>query len=510
MRRNAGSWRDFFRNAKLRECPPLLGSICIASSVQTAAPVAVPVEGERFAAKLVAADAQWQLTFAVGKQQRTLPAADLVCWGGCVEQGRAGGLVLADGSLFAAEVVAADKDRLTVDSDLVGTLKLPLDLLAGIVLHAPSDRQQHDLLLDRLGDCPNFRVGDCPNFRLSENGTVPLRGRNQPTNDSDRLLLDNGDELAGFFEGVADDTVMFKTDAGSVPIKTDRITAILFNPALRRKQTVKPHLQRVWAGFSDGSRLLATELAIKGDSLKITAAGQTLSAARSSLIFLQPLTGRAVYLSDLKPAEYRQTPFILPSPFGRGAGGEGSRESRDLSWPYRLDRNVTSGMLRCGGRLHMKGIGVHSAARLVYTIFPLPLGEKHQNNSPLPLGKEHQNNSSLPLGEGQGVRAAEGSGFRVQGSESPNLQISKSPNSFRRFAAEVGIDDSTANRGSVIFRVLVNGQERFTSPILRGGDAPVPVLVDIRGAKKLELLVDYADHGDVLDHADWLDARLTP
>ena len=58
--------------------------------------------------------------------------------------------------------------------------------------------------------------------------------------DSDRLLLDNGDELAGFFEGIADDAVTFKTDAGSVPIKIDRITAILFNPALRRKPPSRP------------------------------------------------------------------------------------------------------------------------------------------------------------------------------------------------------------------------------------------------------------------------------
>jgi hypothetical protein len=444
-------------NLKFEICT-LLFAFFIASAVLAESPIVVPVEGEPFRAKLAAADTQWQLTFAADKQQRTLPAADLVRWGHCVEQGRAGGLVLADGSLLTAEVVAADKDRLTVDSDLFGTLKLPLELLAGIVLHAPSDRQQHDLLLDRLGDCPNFCV--------SKNGTVPLKAR--PAGDSDRLLLDNGDELSGFCEGIADDTVTFKTDAGSVPIKTDRITAILFNPVLRRKQTVKPHAQRIWAGFSDGSRLLDSELVVKGDSLKITAAGQTFAATRSSLVFLQPLAGRPVYLSDLEATEYRQTPFL------------------DLPWPYRPDRNVTSGMLRCGGRLYMKGIGVHSAARLVYNLSP------------------------LPLGEGQGVRAGEGSGFRVQGSEAPNLQISKSPNLFHHFAAHIGIDDSTAGHGSVIFRVLVDGQERFTSPVLCGGDVPVPVSVDIRGAKKLELLVDYADRGDVLDHADWLDARLIP
>ena len=82
---------------------------------------------------------------------------------------------------------------------------------------------------------------------------------------------------------------------------------------------------------------------------------------------MQPLGGRAVYLSDLKPAEYRQTPFL------------------DLPWPYRADRNVTGGMLRRGGRLYLKGLGVHSAARLVYAINP---------QSPL-----------APSGEGPGVRA---------------------------------------------------------------------------------------------------------
>jgi hypothetical protein len=45
--------------------------------------------------------------------------------------------------------------------------------------------------------------------------------------------------------------------------------------------------------------------------------------------------------------------------------------------------------------------------------------------------------------------------------------------------------------------------------VIRGGQPPVPISVNIRSAKKLELIVDYADRADVLDHADWLNARLT-
>jgi len=43
----------------------------------------------------------------------------------------------------------------------------------------------------------------------------------------------------------------------------------------------------------------------------------------------------------------------------------------------------------------------------------------------------------------------------------------------------------------------------------RGGDAPKSISVDVAGADAMTLVVDYADRGDELDHADWLDARLT-
>ena len=370
------------------------------------APLVVPTDGESFRAELSAVDADWHVTFRTGQRQRTVPAADLLCWGQCPEQGRGGALVLADGSLVAAEVVAADRKTLTADSDVFGTLKLPLESLSGIVFHQSSSRADRDKLLDRLA---------------------------RAAGQSDRLLLDNGDELSGLVASIADDTVKLQTDAGPVDVKTERVTALVFNPTLKRKPAAKGTPLQVWVGLSDGSRLLATQLLVQGDSVSITAVGQPLAASQRDLVFLQPLGGRAVYLSDLKPAEYRQTPYL------------------DLPWPYQADRNVTGGLLRCGGRLYLKGLGVHSAARLVYTLDQL----------------------------------------------------------YKRFDAELGIDDSTGGQGSVQFHVLVDGQEKFTSPILRGGNPPMPVSVDVTGAKKLELVVDYADRADVLDHADWLNARLT-
>jgi hypothetical protein len=128
-----------------------------------------------------------------------------------------------------------------------------------------------------------------------------------------------------------------------------------------------------------------------------------------------------------------------------------------LSWPFVRDRNVLGGQLRSGGRAYLKGLGMHSTSLIRYAL------------------------------------------------DKP----------YRRLDAELGIDDETSGRGSVIFRVYVDTgdgqwQRRYESPIVRGGQAPVPISIDLKGAKRIALVADVADRGDELDHANWLDARLVP
>ena len=90
-----------------------------------------------------------------------MPAAELVCWGQCAEQGRAGGLVLADGGCWWPTSSAADKERLTADSELFGTLKLPLESLAGVVFHPPSARPIATSCFDRLARADRRRPTAC-------------------------------------------------------------------------------------------------------------------------------------------------------------------------------------------------------------------------------------------------------------------------------------------------------------------------------------------------------------
>ena len=81
---------------------------------------------------------------------------------------------------------------------------------------------------------------------------------------------------------------------------------------------------------------------------------------------------------------------------------------------------------------------------------------------------------------------------------------------YRRFQAELAIDDATQGQGSVRFHVLLDGQEKLRTDVIRGRMAPLPVSIDLAGAKTLELTVDYADRADEMDRADWLEARLIP
>ncbi len=78
----------------------------------------------------------------------------------------------------------------------------------------------------------------------------------------------------------------------------------------------------------------------------------------------------------------------------------------------------------------------------------------------------------------------------------------------RRFQALVGLDDRAGSLGSVVFRVLVDGRERFNSPPMSVSDTPKPIDVDVAGAKTLILVTEFGDRGGVRDFADWVEARL--
>ncbi len=119
-------------------------------------------------------------------------------------------------------------------------------------------------------------------------------------------------------------------------------------------------------------------------------------------------------------------------------------------WPVRRDRSAAAGPLSIAGRVFDKGIGCHSYSELTYEL----------------------------------------------------------DRSYAKFAATIGIDDRVRPRGSVVFRVLGDGNPLYDSGVISGRDAPQDVLVEVAGVARLTLVVDYGDRLDLSDHADWGGARL--
>lgn len=372
---------------------------CVAAEV-------IPVAGESFSAALIAVDATWQVTLETDAEQKRLPAAGLVRWGHPAEVDQAAQIVMAGGGIIAVselEILRADQDRLSVQSLNYGSLSLPIDRLAAVIFKPPADPAQRLELIDRL-----LATDD----------------------ETDRALLVNGDVITGIMKRMNARTVAFDAKVGPVDLDRRQLVALAFNPAL-----INPPRHtglRSLVGLEDGTRVIAESMTLNQAKAEIHLTDKlTLEAAPESVVWLQPLGGRCVYLSDLEPLGYRHIPFL------------------ELAWNYRRDRNAGGGPLACGDRQVAKGLGMHSASRITYAV------EKGA----------------------------------------------------RRFRARVGVDDSTEKRGSVTFRVYVDGDLRYSSPMVRGGDHPLDVSVEVAGARRLSLLVHFGDRGDELDYADWLDAR---
>jgi len=119
-------------------------------------------------------------------------------------------------------------------------------------------------------------------------------------------------------------------------------------------------------------------------------------------------------------------------------------------------------------------------------------------------------------GEPQARRSVEGNPLAVAGRAFPRGLGTHAPGRLvvdlrggsARFSAWVGVDDEAApGTGSVEFRVQADGRVLFESGVVRRGDPPRAVDVDVRGVRRLTLTVTDAGDGAEGDHADWADAR---
>ncbi len=380
--------------------PALFLTLVPSAAAPADKPLAVPLEEDPFRGTLVSVDSKGLMVFETEGGKKELPAGTLVRWGECVDPDRAPVFLLRDGTLLVAGILEAGPADLSLDSDSVGLVRLPRQEIAAVVIRLPASRLDRDRLLDEA-----------------------VRNEAETT----QVVMLNGDRMRGELTALSDRDVSLRTSVGPVQLDLENISTLTFP----RSTTGVPANPSV-VGLADGSRVCVKQLTIDGDTGNLeTAGGLSWKAAAKKIAYLQPASPRVVYLSDLTPAGYRHVPYL------------------DRTWEYQKDRNALGGLMRSGGRLHLKGLGMYTAARISYA----------------------------PPKNSVGLQA------------------------------ELCIDDGTEGLGSVRFRVFVDGNEKYVSPTVRGFDPPVPLAVDVRGAERIDLVVDFADAADVQDQANWLEAR---
>jgi alpha-galactosidase len=77
----------------------------------------------------------------------------------------------------------------------------------------------------------------------------------------------------------------------------------------------------------------------------------------------------------------------------------------------------------------------------------------------------------------------------------------------QRFQAIVGVDDETRDRGSVTLKAYGDTKLLLTTEVLKGGQAPLTVDLDIAGVKRLIMVMGDGGDGMHYDHLDFADAR---
>jgi len=122
----------------------------------------------------------------------------------------------------------------------------------------------------------------------------------------------------------------------------------------------------------------------------------------------------------------------------------------------------------------------------------------------------YQNDSSVVGGALRSQQHVYSKGLGMHGSSRLTYRLSRA---YSQFAADLAIDSTAGAAGSVVYRVFTFGtsrswKEAYRSDVVRGGQAPTAIKVDVAGATHLTLVVARADRGDVLDRANWLGARL--
>ena len=271
----------------------------------------------------------------------------------------------------------------------------------------------------------------------------------QDASNSDRVWLTNGDAFSGEFVSIEQGKLSIVMDGQRLEFPIASVVALQLGHAIAG---AAPSTSSLAVGLSDGTLIHAESISINPTGICAInmREGLGFQARRPDAIsLLQPLSESVNYLSDNEPLDYRHTPYF------------------QTSWPFGRDRGLLGQPLQVGNHRWLKGLAMHASSRLVYRV---------------PSGKRRFQ-CLLSLADQESLAHDNG-------------------------------DADGALSGSVVCQVFVAREGRFVaafqSPVLRSGDEPLAVSVDVESAQAIALVTEDAEDGDSRDHCLWLGARLVP
>jgi len=267
--------------------------------------------------------------------------------------------------------------------------------------------------------------------RVAEAG-VPGASRLVRVPDRDAAYRLDGSRVTGTIESFGEAAVRLdRGELGARTIPYAELAALFVDNVEGRK----PEGLLAIVRLHDGSALVLPKgfSIARGEIEGRTPSGVAVRAPAAHLVSIGFRGGRFEHLSDKEPAKVERVPFFpLPD-------GPAREVMLDFVCPLRMDQSPDGRPITLAGRRYYKGIGVRPETALTWKI-----------------------------GDG-----------------------------FTRFTALCGIDDEVlgpqygrgAGTGSVVFRVELDGEEAWASGVVEGGAAPVPVSLDLKGARTITLRV---------------------
>lgn len=318
--------------------------------------------------------------------------------------------------------------------------------------------------------------------------------------DGGYLLFPDGDRLPRVSIGSAGDNALDVTSnlIGKLKVPLDSLLAAIFSPPAERdafdflcdRVRSEPRKSEVvW--MANGDRRAGGFLGLDDRAVKLQVEAGQVDIERLGVVALGFDPGLINY-------PLPTTPFLEVSlADGTRLGMTGCQ----------LDRGQMTGMTRFGQRIQFPLSEVVGLLARSDSIVFLSDREVAATQYVAYVGPPRPFRTDLAV-DGRRLQLSGQSYDRGLGTQSRTLLAYKLKPGDRRFQATVGLDDRAGPFGSVAFRVLVDGRERFATPAMSAKEPAMTIDIDLVGSKTLILITEFGDRGDVRDLADWAEARI--